>query len=225
MTGSTGMTDEGVAPQTGEPAGAEDLDLDLHRPASQAWRARTALEMAVSGVVGLIASFVLSIEAWHLAGDSTRTFACDVSSVLSCSTVAQTPQARVLGFPNAFLGILFESVVLAVSVAILAGVRFPRWYMWGVQALYTIGLAFALWLFTQSYFVIHVLCPWCLLITVTTTLVWAGLTRLNIRDSVIPAPAWARRLVASGTDWSITGLFLVVLLGAVVARYGTALLG
>lgn len=225
MAGSAGMTDEGGTPHPEAIGGAEDLDLDLRRPASRAWRARTALEMAISGVVGLVASFVLSIEAWHLAGDATRTFACDVSSVLSCSTVAQTPQARVLGFPNAFLGILFESVVLAVSVAILAGVRFPRWYMWGVQALYTIGLLFALWLFTQSYFVIHVLCPWCLLITVTTTLVWAGLTRLNVRDSVIPAPAWARRLVDSGTDWFITGLFLVVLLGAVVVRYGTALLG
>lgn len=213
---------------SGPPAdgvGEEDLDLDLRRPAPQSWRRRTAVEMAVSGVFGLLASFVLSIEAWHLAQDSSRTFACDVSSVLSCSTVAQTPQARVLGFPNAFLGILFESVVLAVSVAIIAGVRFPKWYMWGVESLYTIGLAFALWLFTQSYFVIHVLCPWCLLITITTTLVWAGLTRLNVREGVIPAPAWARRFVAAGTDWFITGLFLVVLLAAVVVRYGPQLLG
>ena len=62
----------------------------------------TAIEMAVSGIIGLCASFVLSIEAWQLAADQGRTFSCDVSSVLSCSAVAATPQARVLGFPNAF---------------------------------------------------------------------------------------------------------------------------
>ena len=60
----------------------------------------TAIEMAVSGIIGLCASFVLSIEAWQLAADQGRTFSCDVSSVLSCSAVAATPQARVLGFPN-----------------------------------------------------------------------------------------------------------------------------
>ena len=152
----------------------------------------TAIEMAVSGIIGLCASFVLSIEAWQLAADQGRTFSCDVSSVLSCSAVAATPQARVLGFPNAFLGIFFEAVVLTVSFALIAGVRFPKWYFLGVEALYTIGLIFAYWLFTQSYFVIHVLCPWCLLITITTTLVWFGLTRVCISQGVLPAPAWWR---------------------------------
>ena len=189
------------------------------------WRRRTALEMTISGIAGLTASFVLSIEAWKLASNSSSSFSCDVSEVLSCSAVASTWQARVLGFPNAFLGIAFEAVVLAVSVAILAGVSFPKWYMLCVQALYTVALAFALWLFTQSYFVIHVLCPWCLLITVTTTLVWAGLTRLNISSGAIPLGNSAVRFVRSGTDWYITGLFLFILAAAVVARYGAALLG
>lgn len=198
----------------------EDPDPDLTAPAPQRWRARTATEMVVSGLFGMLASFVLSIEAWTLAGDSGATFSCDVNSVLSCSTVARTWQAQILGFPNAFLGILFEAVVLAVSVAMLAGVRFPRWYMLGVEALYTIALFFALWLFSQSYFVIHVLCPWCLLITLTTTLVWAGLTRINIRDNVIPTSPAVRRFVAAGNDWFITGLFLFIVVAALVARYG-----
>ena len=160
-----------------------------------AWTRRTCAEMAVSGAVGLVASFVLSIEAWQLAMDSTTRFGCDVSSVLSCSTVAQTWQARILGFPNAFLGILFETAVLAVSVALFAGVRFPRWYMVCVNIMYTVALAFAYWLFLQSYFVIHVLCPWCLLITITTTLVFGGITRINIREGVLGLPQSARHFV------------------------------
>ena len=184
----------------------------------------TAIEMAVSGIVGLCASFVLSIEAWQLAADQGRTFSCDVSSVLSCSAVAATPQARVLGFPNAFLGIFFEAVVLTVSFALIAGVRFPKWYFLGVEALYTIGLIFAYWLFTQSYFVIHVLCPWCLLITITT-LVWFGLTRVCISQGVLPAPAWWRSVMKAGGDWLVVVLVIAAVLAMIVVRYGSILFG
>lgn len=191
----------------------------------RAWRRRTSAEMAISGLIGLLASFVLSVEAWELAQDANSTFTCDVSSVLSCSTVALTPQARVLGFPNAFLGILFEAIVLAISVAIFAGVRFPRWYMICTNLLYFVAICFAYWLFVQSYFVIHVLCPWCLLITLTTTLVFAGLTRINIYEGVIPAPESVRRAVFQGLDWTITGLLLFIIVAMVVARYGVSLFG
>ena len=193
--------------------------------ACRAWRRRTSLEMIISGFIGLVTSFVLSIEAWQLAADSSARFGCDISSVLSCSAVAQTWQARILGFPNAFLGIFFEAVVLAVSVAIFAGVKFPRWYMLGTNLLYTIALFFAFWLFGQSYFIIQVLCPWCLLITLTTTLVFGGITRINIRDGVIPVPEGLRRIVAQGLDWALWGLLVFGVLAMVVAKYGLKLLG
>ena len=193
--------------------------------ARRAWRRRTSLEMIISGFIGLVTSFVLSIEAWQLAADSSARFGCDISSVLSCSAVAQTWQARILGFPNAFLGIFFEAVVLAVSVAVFAGVKFPRWYMLGTNLLYTIALLFAFWLFGQSYFIIQVLCPWCLQITLTTTLVFGGITRINIRDGVIPVPEGLRRIVAQGLDWALWGLIVFGVLAMVVAKYGLKLLG
>ena len=193
--------------------------------ARRAWRRRTSLEMMISGFIGLVTSFVLSIEAWQLAANSSARFGCDISSVLSCSAVAQTWQARILGFPNAFLGIFFAAVVLAISVATFAGVKFPRWYMLGTNQLYTIALFFAFWLFGQSYFIIQVLCPWCLLITLTTTLVFGGITRINIRDGVIPAPEGLRRIVAQGLDWALWGLIVFGVLAMVVAKYGLKLLG
>ena len=198
-------------------------DPDLLRPAPPAWHRRTATEMIVSGVLGLVASFVLSIEAWQLAADPNASFSCDLNTVISCGQVARTRQAHLLGFPNAFLGIFFETIVLTISVSMLLGVRFPRLIMLGAQALYTIGLFFALWLFSQSYFRIHALCPWCLLITFTTTLVWAGLTRINVRDGNIPAPAGMRRFVAAGYDWFVTGAFCLLIAVLVILRYGGGL--
>lgn len=204
---------------------ADELDdPDLRLPADRRWHSRTTIEMIVSGLLGLYTSFVLSIEAWVLNGDPDAVFSCDINSVISCGAVAREWQAQLLGFPNAFLGILFETVVLTISVAMLGGVRFPRWFMRGAQALYTVGLLFALWLFLQSYFVINALCPWCLLITATTVLVWAGLTRINVRDGHLPAPASARRFVAAGNDWFVTVAFLLVLVGMIVVKYGASLL-
>lgn len=193
------------------------------------WRRRTALEMVISGLIGLYTSFVLSIEAWRLAADPDTVLACDWNAVISCGAVAQTWQANLLGFPNAFLGIAFEVVVITISVAAVAGVRFPRWFMLATQALYTIALFFAYWLFLQAYFVINVLCPWCLLITVTTTLVFAGLTRWNIRDGNIVLPGragqGARDFVKAGTDWYLTITWLVLFAAMVLFKYGPSLIG
>lgn len=204
-----------------------DDDPDLLRPSTPEWRRRTAIEMLVSGLLGLFTSFVLSIDAWKLAADPDAVFSCDLSSVISCGAVARTWQAQLLGFPNAFLGILFESVVLTISVALIGGVQFPRWFYRGALGLYSIGLAFALWLFSQSYFVIHALCPWCLLVTVTTILVWTGLTRICVRDGHVPlGPAGPalRRFVVAGNDWFVAAAAIVVIAAMIVLRYGSSLL-
>lgn len=209
----------------------DDLDLDdsdlddpdLLRPSTPAWRRRTATEMLVSGVIGIYAAFVLSIDAWLLAKNPDQVFSCDISSVISCGDVARSWQANLLSFPNAFLGILFESVVLTVSLALVAGVVFPRWFMRGVQALYTVALLFAVWLFTQSYFVISALCPWCLLITFTTILVWAGLTRINIRDGHLPTSPGVRRFIATTTYWYLAVAVCAVIVAMILGKYGTSL--
>ena len=205
-----------------------DDDPDLRRPAGLAWRRRTAIEMVVSGLIGLYTSFVLSIEALTIAGDSSASLSCDLNEFISCGTVARSWQAELFGFPNAFLGIAAEAVVITLAVALIGGVVFPRWFMLSAQVIYTAGLVFAWWLFQQSFVEIGALCPWCLLITVTTTLVWAGLTRVNVRDGhlVLPGRAgpWGRRFVASGNDWFVTVAVLVLFAALVFAKYGWTLL-
>jgi len=140
------------------------------------------IEMLLSSIVGLWASLVLSIDAIALAKDPLADLSCNISSTISCATVGLTWQANLLGFPNAFLGLIAEPVVITIAVAALGGVRFPRWFMISAQVVYSIGLAFAYWLFYQAYFVIGAMCPWCMLITITTTLVFASMTRVNILE-------------------------------------------
>lgn len=187
------------------------------------------LEMLISSVIGLIAAFVLSVEAISLAEDPFADLGCNINAVLSCGTVGSSWQASLLGFPNAFLGLIAEPVVITLSVAALGGVRFPRWFMLSAQAVYFIGLAFAYWLFYQSFFNIGALCPWCLTITVTTTLVFASLTRINLLENNFRLSASAYRTVSgwlrAGADVVGCLIIFAVLALMIVLKYGNALFG
>ena len=197
-------------------------DVRRQRGGSLVWAV-----MLVSSLASLVASFVLSVEALTLAEDPTADLGCNINTVLSCGTVGASWQASVLGFPNAFLGLIAEPVVITIAVASLGGVRFPQWFMLGAQAVYTIGLAFAYWLFYEAMFDIGALCPWCLLVTVATTLVFFEMTHVNIRDNNLYLPrrlheplAWA---VRANLDTLVVIVWLLVLALLVVLRYGEAL--
>jgi uncharacterized membrane protein len=178
--------------------------------------------------LSLMASLVLSIDALRLAENPSAELGCNINAVLSCGTVAQSWQASVLGFPNAYLGLMTEPVVITLAVAGLAGVRFPRSMMAATQAVYTVGLAFAYWLFHQAMFEIGALCPWCLLVTLSTTLVWLELMHINIRDDNLRLPRRLQAVLAAGLRLRldlIGGVVWVLLLVlAVVLRYGEQLL-
>ena len=183
--------------------------------------------MLLAAGASLVASLVLSIDAVELASNPDAALACNINAVISCGTVARSWQAHLFGFPNAFLGLICEPVVITIAVAGLGGVRFPRWFMLGAQTIYTLGLIFAYWLFYEALTTIGALCPWCLLITVATTLVWVELTRVNLRDRVLPLGESGHRLVAAGLDARLdvfsVAVWLLVLALIVVTHYGSAL--
>lgn len=187
----------------------------------------TFVEMLVTATLGLVAALVLSVEAIALAENPLADLSCDINTVLSCGKVGLSWQASLLGFPNAFLGLIAEPVVITVAVASLGGVRFPRWFMLSAQVVYLIGFLFAYWLFYESFFVIGALCPWCLLVTVTTTFVFASLLRVNLLDNNFRLSASAYKSVTvwlrAGVDTMLVIILVALLLGAIVLKYGADL--
>lgn len=139
---------------------------------------KTYIAMLVSSFLSLVASLVLSIDAVKLAAQPTGQLSCDINRVLSCGTVAKAWQSQLLGFPNSFIGLMTEPVVITVAVAGLGLVTFPRWFMRAAHLVYGAGLIFALWLLSQSLFVIGSLCPWCLLVTFSTITVFSTISRI-----------------------------------------------
>lgn len=208
----------------------DELAPPLHRSRLGEFRHSSItvwVTMLIASVASLVASFVLSVEALTLAENPNADLGCDINAVISCGTVANSWQSHVLGFPNAFLGLMTEPVVITIAVASLAGVRFPRWFMLAAQVVYTIGLAFAYWLFHQAMFDIGALCPWCMLITVATTLVFFEMTYVNIRDDNLYLPrrvqAALTGFIRASLDLVLLVVWLLVLVLAVVLKYGEAL--
>jgi uncharacterized membrane protein len=185
--------------------------------------------MLVGSLLSLLASFVLSVEAIQLAKDPNASLSCSVNVVLNCATVASHPSAEMFGFPNSFLGMIAEPIVITVAIAGLAGIRFPRKFMLAAQIGYTMGLAYALYLFSISFFVIQALCPWCLLVTLTTILVWFAITRYNIRENNLYLPKSIQKklhdFIEKDYDKLVMWLLIVILVASILIKYGDGLLG
>lgn len=183
--------------------------------------------MLVGAILSLIASFVLSVEAIELARNPNAELACSISVVLNCATVALHPSANVLGFPFSFLGLIAEPIVITVAIAGLAGVKFPRLFMFVAQIGYTIGFLFAWYLFYVSYFIIGALCPWCLLVTLTTTLVWFSISRYNIRENNLFLSKKLQKslenFIAKDYDKLVLASFVVLVIAAILIKYGEEL--
>lgn len=183
--------------------------------------------MLVGSVASLIASFVLSVEAVELARNPDAVLACSVNIVLDCARVGLHETSYLLGFPNSFLGLIAEPVVITVAIAGLAGVKFPRLFMATAQLFYTLGFGFALYLLSVSYNVIGALCPWCLLVTLTTTLVWFAITRYNIREDNLYLPRSIQKAMRDWVDKDFDKLvmasLIVLIVVAIFVKYGQAL--
>lgn len=178
-----------------------------------------AFIMLAGSVLGLLASFMLSIESLILAKNSHAVLSCDLNSVLSCSTVANHWSATILGFPNSFIGVMTLPVMVTIAVALLAGAKFPKWFMQAAQAGSVAGMVFAAWMFYMSYIEIGALCPWCLILDVGMTLIFFGLTRYNILRKNI---SWrgAQKFVSGGYDALIAVSVIVLVVVAIIAKFG-----
>jgi len=183
--------------------------------------------MLFGSVASLIAAFVLSVEVISLARNPEAVLSCSVNAIVNCATVAKHPTNELFGFPNSFIGLMSEPVVITVAIAGLAGIKFPRRFMFVAQIFYTLGLIFALSLLYVSVFIIQALCPWCLLVTLTTILVWFAITRYNLREDNLYLPKKLREQAHAWLDKDYDKFAMAVLVFLIVAgivlKYGDGL--
>lgn len=183
--------------------------------------------MLVFGTVGLISSFVLAVEEFHLIKNPNAVLSCSLNLVLNCSTVMKTWQASVFGFPNMFIGLMAFPIVITFAVVALTGARFPRWFLLGANSCYFLGAIFVYWLFFNSLYVIEVLCPWCLIVTFSTTILLATITHYNLRENTFgfkkAVNEKIQQLLSRDVGKLLTAGWLVLMITLVFMKFGDSL--
>jgi len=182
----------------------------------------------IAAITGLLAALTLSIEKYHLLKDPDAVLSCSFNIVLNCSVVMQTWQASVFGFPNSLIGVVLYPAAIVLAIFALSKVELPRWIRITAQVIAVLGALFAYWLFFQSVYVIQVLCPWCLVVTFVTTLILSSITHYNLRENTFRFSKSLNKkiqdFIQKDYDKFVTALWIVLLIGLVILKFGDSLL-
>jgi uncharacterized membrane protein len=155
------------------------------------WTLERALPwiLIIGGVIGLAASFIITVEKIHLLQNPAYVPSCDLNPVISCGSVMSSKQSSAFGFTNTIIGLAAFPVLITTGVVMLAGAKLKRWYMLGLLGGAIFGLLFIHWLFFQSVYRIGSLCPYCMVVwVVTITTFWYTLL-YNLRLKYLKLPA------------------------------------
>ncbi len=183
--------------------------------------------MLAFGVTGLIAAFVLAIDEFTLLKNPNAILSCSLNIVLNCGTVMKTWQASVFGFPNMFIGLMGFPIVITIAVLGLSRVKLPRWFLIGAEVGIIFWTLFAYWLFFNSVYAIQVLCPWCLVVTFSMTMLSATMTRYNLRQGTFSLKKDLHKKINvfldKDYDKLIVAAWIVLLVALVFAKFGDSL--
>jgi uncharacterized membrane protein len=121
-----------------------------------------AVALVTFGLIGLIASFLLTIDTMKLIGNPDLDLPCNLSPFISCSSVIDSSQGKIFGFPNPLLGIAGFSFVATVGFLMLFGAE-PNKKFWKIfLAGISLAIIFIHWLIYESIFVLGNLCLYCM---------------------------------------------------------------
>lgn len=144
--------------------------------------------LIIGGVIGIVASFMITNEKFELLQHPTKQFICDLNPIISCGSVMESKQASAFGFMNPYIGLIGFPILVTVGVGMLAGAKFKRWFWLGMQVGLTFGILFAYWLLFESMYKIKSLCPYCLSVDVALTAVFWYVTLYNFYAGNLQLP-------------------------------------
>jgi len=183
--------------------------------------------MLAFGIAGLLASFTLAVDEIIVLKNPNAVLNCSLNIVLNCSTVMKTWQAHAFGFPNMFIGLMGFPLVIMIALLGLAKVKLPRWFLIGAEIGYVFWTLFAYWLFFNSVYVIQVLCPWCLVVTFSMTILSATITHYNLQHNTFGFKQTAQKRIeqflAKDFDKLVVAVWILLLVSLVFLKFGDSL--
>jgi uncharacterized membrane protein len=152
------------------------------------WYRRLAWLYLIGGLIVVWAALMLSIEVFNRLKNPAYVPVCNLNPVLSCTSVADSAQAHVFGFPNYFLGLAGYAAIATVGGAMLAGAKFNRWFWRTIQLGMTFAFGFMTYLQFQSLYRIGALCLFCMVLWTFTGPLFGYTTLYNLRQKNLTMP-------------------------------------
>lgn len=182
------------------------------------WTLERALPwiLLIGGIIGVLASIMLSIEVFNRLKNPHFVPICNLNPVLSCTSVADSNQAHLFGFPNYFIGIAGYAVAATVGAAILSGARFKRWFWQAVEVGLLFAIVFLTWLQFQTLYRIGALCIFCMIVWTVTIPMFLYITLYNLRAGHIRTPKSLKGIVSFAQrhhgDILVTWFVIIIIL-------------
>lgn len=177
--------------------------------------------LLIGGTIALIASVMLSVEVFDRLKNPHYVPVCNLSPILSCTSVADSRQAHAFGFPNYFIGIAGYAAVAAIGTVLLAGARLKRWFWRLVQAGLTFAIVFLTWLQYQTLYRIGALCVFCMIVWAATIPMFWYTLLYNLEAGHIGTPARLKRPAAflRRHHGDVVVLWFLIIIALILKRF------
>jgi uncharacterized membrane protein len=120
--------------------------------------------LVYGSLIGLIASFWQAAERITMLKNPGGELSCNLNPVVDCGSVLGDNLAAVFGPPNAFIGMVVFSLLLAFGLQRISGGAWTKLVSKVVVAFSVIIFMFSIWFFAVSLYTIGKVCIFCLFI-------------------------------------------------------------
>ena len=176
------------------------------------------LFLVLAGLVGLVASFALTIEKLNALASPGSEASCDFSLLVQCTKNLESAQGSTFGFPNPLIGIVGFTAMIVTATALLAGARYARWFWLTFNAGLLAAVLFVGYLIQTSIYFLGTLCPWCMVVWSVTIPAFIAVTLYNAGSGAIPLPARLKRALGEAYSWTPFITLLCYIVIAVLAQ-------
>jgi uncharacterized membrane protein len=150
--------------------------------------------LIICGAIGLIMSFAIMYEELKLDANPAYVPSCNLNPVIACGSVMKSGQAHIFGFSNPIIGLAAFPVLITSGVVLLSGAKLKRWYWLGLEGGAIFGVGFIHWLFFETVYRIHALCPYCMGAWIVTITTFWYVTLYNLNSGNIKVRGQLKRL-------------------------------
>ncbi len=158
--------------------------------------------MSIGAAVGLVASFIDTVNKISLLKNAHVSLTCNLNSVFSCTNVLNAHQSSVFGFPNSMMCIVFFSLTLSAGLIAWFGGSIISYLRYIYQFLAVFFAGFGYWFFWQSIYNLHSICIPCVFCYAGVLTINAAWVRLNYKNLPVDKKfvKVLSRVVSSGAD-------------------------